>query len=170
VEARVIAYKFLDAGAVSPFARFRWPVGDWIEADGFDPCRRGIHACRPRDLPFWLGSELWEIELRGDVLSYQRKVVASSGRLVRRLEGWSGELLAELGRSVLARTRERFGSVPVVSGYVGDIERLLATGRVPLAAFAAARAAEHAGGSAAYERERLRQAAWLAERLGLPEP
>src|SRR5207247_796257 len=85
VEPRVIAYKFLEAGGVSPFAAFQWPVG------------------------------------------------ASAG----------------------------------VGGYVGDVQRHLASGRVPLAAFAAARAAEVAGGPVEYERERARQAAWLADRLGL---
>jgi hypothetical protein len=163
----VIAYKFLDDGTVSPFAGFHWPVGEWVDAAGTDPCRRGVHACRERDLPFWLGRELWEIELRGDVAVHERKVVAPSGRLVRRLDGWNPELRAAFGRSVLARTRSRFGSLPVVSGYVADIERFLATDRIPLAAFAAARAAELSGGRAAYERERLRQAAWLSEHLGL---
>ena len=73
----------------------------------------------------------------------------------------------ELGRDVLARTRRRFGAIAGVGGYVGDVQRHLASGRVPLAAFAAARAAEVAGGPVEYERERARQAAWLADRLGL---
>ena len=68
---------------------------------------------------------------------------------------------------MLARTRTRFGAVAGLAGYVGDIQLHLASGRVPLAAFAAARAAEVNGGPAEYERERSRQAAWLAARLGL---
>src|SRR5438067_253135 len=71
------------------------------------------------------------------------------------------------GAAVLARTRTRFGAVAGLAGYAGDTQQHLATGRVPLAAFAAARAAEVSGGPAEYERERSRQAAWLAERLGL---
>jgi hypothetical protein len=163
----MIAYKFLDAGGVSPFAGFHWPVGEWVDAGAADPCRRGIHACRVSDLPFWLGEELWEIELDGELVAQQRKVVAPRGRLVRRVDAWNRDVLEELGRDVLARTRLRFGAVAGVGGYVGDIQRHLATGRVPLAAFAAARAAEVAGGPVEYERERARQAAWLAGRLGL---
>ena len=163
----MIAYKFLDEGGVSPFAGFRWPVGEWVEAAGAERCRLGIHACRRDDLPFWLGRELWEIELEDEVVAHRRKVVAQRGRLVRRVEAWNQALLEEFGRSVLGRTRGRFGSVPLVSGYVADIERFLALGRVPIAAFAAARAAELSGGAAAYDRERLRQAGWLADRLGL---
>jgi len=163
----VTAYKFLEPEAVSPFAGFRWPVGEWVEAASADVCRRGIHACRIADLPFWLGPELWEIELDGDVVVHQRKVVAPRGRLVRRIEDWNDATRIEFGASVLARTRTRFGAVAGLAGFVGDIQRHLASGRVPLAAFAAARAAELGGGPAGYERERSRQAAWLADRLGL---
>jgi hypothetical protein len=163
----VIAYKFLENGAVSPFAGFRWPADEWVDAAAADPCRRGIHACRIEDLPFWLGSELWEIELDGEVVVQQRKVVAPRGRLLRRVADWNQAVLAEFGADVLARTRTRFGAVADLSGYVGDIQIHLASGRVPLAAFAAARAAERSGGPVEYERERSRQAAWLADRLGL---
>jgi hypothetical protein len=167
LEPGVIAYKFLEEGTVSPFAGFHWPVEEWVDAEAADPCRRGIHACRVRDLPFWLGPELWEIELVGDVVVHQRKVVAPRGRLVRRVDGWNRGVLQELGADALARARIRFGAVAGLAGYVGDIQRHLATARVPLALFAAARAAETAGGAAEYERERGRQAAWLADRLGL---
>jgi hypothetical protein len=163
----VIAYKFLGEDAVSPFAGFRWPLDEWVDAEAADPCRRGIHACRVEDLPFWLGRELWEIELAGEVVVQQRKVVAPRGRLVRRLAEWNQALLGEFGLDILARTRTRFGAVADLSGYVGDIQNHLTGGRVPLAAFAAARAAERGGGPVEYERERSRQAVWLADRLGL---
>lgn len=163
----MIAYKFLDDGAVSPITGFRWPQGEWVDAGGVDPCRRGIHACTVAQLPYWLARELWEIELEGELVNQARKVVAARGRLVRRLDAWNDEMRDELAADVLARTRSRFGSVPVVSGFVADIQRFRAGGRTGLAAFAAARAAEWSGGPRAYERERARQAAWLAQRLGL---
>jgi hypothetical protein len=163
----VNAYKFLSDGAVSPFAGFRWPIGEWVDADSADVCRLGIHACRIGDLPFWLGTELWEIELDGDVVAHPRKVVAPRGRLVHRVDAWNSATRQEFGSSVLGRTRTRFGAVAVLGGYVGDMQRHLAAGRVALAAFAAARAAEIAGGPVEYERERSRQAAWLANRLAL---
>ena len=61
----MIAYKFLDAGT-APFTGFRWPADEWVEVTTVAPCRGGVHACRVRDLPFWLGRDLWEIELAGD--------------------------------------------------------------------------------------------------------
>ena len=65
----MIAYKFLRADGTSPFAAFRWDLpdtkpGGWVEAR-VDPCRSGIHACRPGDLPFWASDSLYEIEVDG---------------------------------------------------------------------------------------------------------
>jgi len=161
----VIAFKFLDRHGAAPFTGFQWPVGEWVDAERVEPCRAGIHALRPRDLPYWLGAQLWEIELDGEIVEQERKLVARRGRLIRRREEWTDALLDAFAADCLLRTRRRFGSVPILSGFVADIERFRATGRVGLAAFAAARAAEVAEGPPAYERERLRQAAWLAERL-----
>lgn len=163
----MIAYKFLADGAVSPFSGFRWRADEWVDVDAVEPCFTGIHACTAEQLPYWLGPELWEIELAGEIVRQARKLVAARGRLVRRLDGWNEELRTAFATDVLERTRLRFGSVPLLSGYVADIERFRATPRVGLAAFAAARAAEWSGGPRAYERERARQARWLATHLGL---
>jgi hypothetical protein len=167
VAAGVIAYKFLAPGQVAPFTGFRWPVEEWVEADGVDPCRLGIHACSVDDLPIWIDAELWEIELDGDVVAQTRKLVAPRGRLLRRFEQWGPALLREFGFACLKRTRERVGFLPILSGYVADVDKLVVEGRVPLGAFAAARAAELRDGPAGYEGERRAQADWLAARLGL---
>lgn len=163
----VNAYKFLDDGAVGPFTGFRWPVGEWVDAGAVDPCLTGIHACRVRDLPIWLGRELWEIELAGEVIEQQRKVVAVRGRLIRRIDGWNERVAHDFGRFCAQRTRERVGFLPVLSGYVGDVDNFVAQHRIAIAGFAAARAAERRDGPYAYEEERLAQAGWLADRLAL---
>jgi hypothetical protein len=166
----LIAYKFLATGAVGRFSGFEWGAGTWIDADAADPCRTGIHACRVRDLPIWLDDELWEIELDGDVIECERKIVASRGRLTERLEHWSPEVAREFGRFCARRTRERVGFLPVLSGFVGDVDRFVSENRIAIAGFAAARAAELRDGAAAYEAERLAQATWLAGRIGLEQP
>jgi hypothetical protein len=163
----MIAYKFLDDGAVGPFTGFCWPVGEWVDAGGVDPCLEGLHACRVRDLPVWLGRELWEIELDGALIEQERKLVARRGRLTRRVDVWDRRSAREFGHFCARRTRERVGYVPVLAGYVADVERFVAEDRIAIAGFAAARAAERRDGPPAYEEERLAQAAWLAERLGL---
>jgi hypothetical protein len=163
----LIAYKFLKRDAVGPFSGFRWPTDGWVEAEAADPCRQGIHACRVQHLPIWLDAELWEIELGGDVIEAGRKVVASRGRLVQRIGLWTPALAYEFGRFCAERTRARVGFLPVLSGFVADVDTFVAQNRIPIAGFAAARAAELRDGWAAYDAERLVQATWLAERLGL---
>jgi len=163
----LIAYKFLGTGAVGRFTGFRWQLDVWVEADEAAPCRSGIHACRREHLPIWLDSELWEIELDGGVIEGERKLVARRGRLKRRIERWTSDVAQEFGRFCMRRTRERVGYLPVLSGFVADVDRYVSQDRIAIAGFAAARAAELRDGPAAYEAERLAQAAWLAERLGL---
>ena len=163
----MIAYKFLRPEGVAPYSGFRWPIEEWVDAAGVDPCRTGIHACAVRDLPIWMGPELWEIELEGEIVVQARKLVAPRGRLLRRLDGWNDALIGDFGRACVKRVRERVGFLPVISGYAFDADRLARLGRVPLAAFAAARAAELRDGPGGYEEERRLQAIWLAERLGL---
>ena len=83
-------WKFLRAGALSPFTGFDWSerVGVWVAADHAQPCLAGIHACRADQLPHWISDELWEIELGDPVVETPRKVVASRARLVRRVDAW----------------------------------------------------------------------------------
>jgi hypothetical protein len=161
------ALKFLREGRVAPYTGFHWPLDEWVEAESADPCRDGVHALRAQDLPYWLGRELWEIELGGDVVEQERKVVASRGRLVGRVEGWTPALLDDFVDDLRRRTKLRVGFIANVGGYVGDIERFRSQGRYGFAAFAAARAAEVSGSAADYDRERRQQAQWLAGRLGL---
>ena len=165
----VIAYKFLKAGRAAPFTGFVWPVDEWVEARHVETCRGGIHACRIQHLPIWMGAELWEIELDGEVVEEARKLVATRGRLTHRIDRWNDELLEEFGAFCVERTRKSVGFLPVTSGYVADVERFVAQRRYAIAGFAAARAAEVRDGPTGYDRERELQAAWLAAQLGLDE-
>jgi hypothetical protein len=163
----VIAYKFLRAGGTSPFTGFAWPVpegepGPWIEAP-VEPCRSGIHACRRDDLALWLGRELYEIELDGEIVEERSKLVASRGRLLREVSAWDDgqrdaytRMCADRAHE-LARDLEQWAAV---------IERSIREGPA-LLGFIAARIAEERDGPDAYQAERAHQTAWLVERLGL---
>jgi hypothetical protein len=168
VARELIAYKFLTTGRVGRFTGFHWEPDVWVEAARADRCEAGIHACRVSDLPIWLDDELWEIELGGEVVAGEHKVVATRGRLGRRVERWAPGLAHEFGRFCVQRTRERVGFIPFLSGFVADVERFVAQDRTAIAGFAAARAAELRDGPAAYDQERGAQAAWLANQLQLP--
>ena len=105
----MIAYKFLRAGRTGPFSGFRWPEpGAWVRTGAdTDACRRGIHACRTRDLPWWLADELWEIELDGEIRPDEHKLVASAGRLRARIEGWTTACAQEYADACAWRARDR---------------------------------------------------------------
>jgi hypothetical protein len=163
----VIAYKFLRGDRRGVFTRFAWPPpGEWVEAPVV-PCRSGIHACRVADLPLWLGRELYEIELAGDIVEERTKVVASRGRLVRRIDAWDDALRAAYARHCADRARSLARtSDPPLAEWEAVIEPSLPEGPA-LLGFIAARIAEERDGVAAYHAERARQQAWLADRLGL---
>jgi hypothetical protein len=105
----LIVYKFLRHGRVGPFSRFQWPrAGVWVRSESQpDMCRRGIHACRTIDLPWWLADELWEIELEGDVAAYEHKLVARAGRLVSRIARWTPDCAHEYAEACAWRARDR---------------------------------------------------------------
>jgi hypothetical protein len=105
----MLAYKFLKAGRVGPFSGFRWPDPRvWVRATA-DPaaCRSGIHACRTGDLPWWLGEELWEIELQGNPRFEEHKIVAPAGRLRARVERWTCDQAQQYADACAWRARDR---------------------------------------------------------------
>jgi hypothetical protein len=98
------AYKFLAAGRRAPFSGFAWPEREWVEADALDPCRSGIHACRPEHLAYWIMEELWAVELDGDLVESELKVVARRGRLVERIGAWNDEAKREFREEAIRWT------------------------------------------------------------------
>jgi hypothetical protein len=167
----VIAYKFLGPEGTSPFTGFRWPLPNgapaaWVDA-AIDPCRSGIHACRTDDLPLWIGHSLYEVELGGDIVELEDKLVAARGRLLRKVTAWDEELRDEYTRLCADRAHElALSGSPPLDAWDAVIERSTREGPA-LLGFIAARIAEEREGPAAYRAERARQTAWLVERLGL---
>jgi hypothetical protein len=165
----VIGYKFLRADGTSVFTGFRWPLpngrpGAWVEARA-DPCLSGVHACRRADLPLWVGGTLYEIELDGEILEEPMKVVATRGRLLRRIEAWDDALRDEYTRMCADRAHELARGASL-DEWDAIIEPSVPEGPA-LLGFVAARIAEEISGPDAYRAERRRQADWLADRLGL---
>jgi hypothetical protein len=105
----MIAYKFLRSGRIGPFSAFRWPgPGVWVHAPrDLVACKRGIHACRPSDLPWWLADDLWEIELDGHVQPDEHKIIAPAGRLRSQIEAWTPGCAQEYADACAWRARER---------------------------------------------------------------
>jgi len=142
------AYKFTAGGAVSVFTRFPWPPpeggspGAWVEAAGAaQVCERGVHACRVGDLPYWLGRELWEVELADDVVEAPYKLVAPRGRLLRRVEGWP-ELERPFAEDCAARVQDLAASELRKAGLADLAAAAFAATTTELAAVAERAAAE----------------------------
>ncbi len=169
----MIAYKFLRPDATSIFTAFGWPLpdggqpGGWIDA-AVDPCRSGIHACRPSELPLWIGQALYQIELAGEIIEQRWKLVASRGRLVRRIERWNDQLRGAYTRMCADRAHElALGASPALTVWDAVVEPSMPEGPA-LLGFVAARIAQQRWGVRAYHAERARQSAWLVEHLALP--
>jgi hypothetical protein len=105
----MMAYKFLRSGRTGPFSGYSWPApGVWVHADQqMVACRRGIHACRISDLPWWLADELWEIELDGRVEVDEHKIFAPAGRLRSRIERWTPACAQEYADACAWRALDR---------------------------------------------------------------
>jgi hypothetical protein len=126
----MIAYKFLERGAIAPFTKFAWPAdGRWVEAvqarEG-----TGIHACRPGDLPYWISDELWRVELSSPIVEREVQVEATRGRLLERIARWDPRAFAA---ACAFRTRdlvvEALGAAGGPLARARDLDALLATAR-----------------------------------------
>jgi hypothetical protein len=169
VAAVTTAYKFLTAEGLGMFSGFAWPLpgsgpGAWVEAE-VDACRTGVHACRRKDLPYWVGPALYEIELDGPLDTLALKVVAPRGRLVRRVEAWNSATRDEYSRMCVARARELVDTVSDLADWAPPPS--IGLWEAARLGFVAARIAEQIGGIDAYLDERRRQSDWLVEQLAL---
>ena len=130
----MLAYKFLDGQGRTLIRAARWPLpegdgpGPWLEAAAARPCREGIHACRPKDLSYWIHHELWEIELDGDIVETERKVVARRGRLTRRIDAWGDGASAEFDAWCAWRARDHAVSVLGQTGHQDWAQQLMEAG------------------------------------------
>jgi hypothetical protein len=176
------AYKFLAKDGTGPLSGFKWPgpqdaaPGTWVEAEGpLVLCHRGVHVCRPVDLPYWLHDELWETEVEGDDLDGIDCLVVRRARLVRRIDGWHlggaarfAEACVEHATRQVDATVESAGTA--ARGCLEDAAQSARSGYPAFAAFAAAFAVARssggpAGDEASYRRERAWQADWLTRAL-----
>jgi len=60
--------------------------GAWQSVEGeLKICFNGFHANRADQLPYWMGTELWEVEIRGETIEDYNKICAREIRFVRQL-------------------------------------------------------------------------------------
>ena len=154
----MIAYKFLPGGGVAPFRGVTGPAGgDYcVAAEGpLAACRNGVHGCRVRDLPYWLDDELWEIELDGEVIEDELKLVARRGRLVSAVEAWDDEARRSFAERCLLRVAKHAADELRDAGLDTEAAALEAAEATDDVAAAAGFAVEAARAAGAANAERL---------------
>jgi len=90
-------YKVLAADGCSPVhgGTGKWflpkgkLVGKWMPAIKPVLCQQGYHFVTLDQLPRWVGPTLYEIEVRGEVLTAEDKSVAEQARLIKRVDTWN---------------------------------------------------------------------------------
>lgn len=144
------AYKVLSDGR-SSFTGWAWPLPDgeqpgrWVNAKTpLALCRRGIHACSADQLPQWLGEEIWEVELEGEVLREEPAIVAEKARLVRRIEAWDDRARMNFARACLDRAGQIAADYAAAGELVAKVEHCVSWGGAAHAGYFTALLAERA--------------------------
>lgn len=150
-------YKFLRRGSVASFSGHVWLPGEWVSVEGkLEACSNGVHVCRPGDLPYWLAEELWEVDVDGERLEDEQKVVVRRARLRARVEGWPSPIAQDFAKDCAWRVRDLV---------VAELER---TGKAEVEALVDCRSLRALGESAARaaRQRRPERPAIVAEFLG----
>ena len=157
--------------------------GDWYAPEGKRPgkwmpaipnpvpCERGYHVVTADHLLDWAGTDLWRVEVRGEVIDDGDKHVVGQARLLSRVEGWTPTNVRLFAAVCAAEVLHLFESVrpgddrprkAVEVGAAGAAARDAAR-----AAEAAARAARAAAGDAAWAARAAGDAAWERQQAHL---
>lgn len=92
-------YKAFAADGRTLHTRDPWPLpkgkrpGKWLPPiNNIEPCKRGYHVMTADQLCYWPGWSLYEVEVKGDIIEGDEKVVVSQARLLRRVN-WNEKKL-----------------------------------------------------------------------------
>ena len=126
-------------------------------------------------MPHWLGMELWEVELDGEIVLEEAALVASRARLVRCVAAWDELMRQRYARWCLTRAEEITERYPRGAGLVAKVSHTIWWGGAgPAGYFTAMLAGESVTGrhdgpeyDAAFLAERALQAEYLRRELGL---
>lgn len=162
----MIAFAFTGPGATRPFVGGHWPEpGTWVD---------GARGSVIRHLPVWIAAELWLVELDGAVHEVETQLRSERGRLVRRITAWDDAAALAFAESCADRivalvdaARSNGAAGDRIAAYGDDARALVEPAHANVAGWVAAQAAAAVEGEHGAERERERQAAWLADRLDL---
>jgi len=176
-------YKAIDKDNKGPYSDFDFTPylphdgqpGEWLpKVDKLEMCEFGWHYADENHIIAWLREQIFEVEVRGEVLDGDNKSTAQEMRLVRKCEGWN----ERTARLLACEYAERV--LPIYEKHYPDDKRprqaietarRFANGEATQEELAAAwDAARAAAGAAAWNAARAaawnaaRAAAWAAAR------
>jgi hypothetical protein len=158
-------YKFLTAdGRATHAHNFSWSLpkgkrpGKWMPKIKGDlvPCENGYHVCSERDLLEWCHETLYEVEVRGEIVTSENKLVVREARLLRKVNHWNERSARMFACDCAEKALELVKTPDPRSVGALEVSRRFADGKASKAELDAARAAAWAAGDAA------RAAAWAA--------
>lgn len=154
-----VLYKWLLPKRTTPVQRKKWPVrkGQWTAIEKPVLCKSGWHGVELGQLmdhiPPSVGAELWEVEIRGDILRDEDKFAAPQMRLVRMVGKTDAKMLrllaCDIAKSVLSIFEEKYPNDKRPREAI-RVARLYAKGEATLDELHKARDAADAAHTAAY--------------------
>jgi hypothetical protein len=166
------AYKFLLPDRIGVFSGARWPApGEWLEVGGpLGECRNGIHACRVGHLPYWLSSQLWEVELDGEIVETDLKLVARRGCLRAHVAAWNDAAQRSFAEACVRRTAGHAVDALAAAGRTSAADRLASALDLAEVAAAADAASADAVANGAHAAAQLAELAGEAAQALASEP
>jgi hypothetical protein len=143
--------------------------GAWREVEGdLIPCENGLHVCTRDQVIEWGGEVLYEVEVSGESVTADDKVVVRRARLAREVGRWTDqtarEFACDCAERALEREEGRGRTVDPRSWAAIEVARRHARGEATDDELAAA---WDAAGAAAWDAERKWQTEQLFGRLTL---
>lgn len=160
------------------------PPGEWqprIEGE-LMPCKNGYHILTAEQVPYWCGTELIEVKVRGVEVTQEDKCVCRTWREVKRYR-WSRDDMVAYAQWCASRTKKyaaanaaaaaeaaaAAAARDAAAARAADAAASAAAFAVDAAAcsaFHAASSARNAARAAAEVDERAAQRMWIEERIG----
>ena len=179
-------YKFLTADNKGYYSWFDFTAylpkngkpGKWLpKRKNLTLCEQGWHACTHNNLMDWANAQLYEVELKGEILEGTDKVASEQMRFIRKIDAWYGKtarlVACRCARDVLPIFEREYPNDPRPRMAIETAEKY-ANGEANYYELDAARAAASAAASAA-ARDAAWDAAmdkyngWLVEMLGIEQ-
>lgn len=84
--------------------------GEWISVEGeLEETNSGLHLCRIRSLPFWIGPAIFSVEYDGEIINRDSDTpIVRKARLLYRVPHWNHDTLQAFAQDCYEHVRQPF--------------------------------------------------------------